>query len=286
VYTLERLAARCSHAELVQNPEDVEVLARLGVPRSRLHLLGNGIDLGRFDPTRVALERAVELRAEWGAGPGDVVCGVVGRLVWEKGYREVFAAASRLLPVLPHLRVVVAGPIEPDKPDAVDAAAIARARHAGVRFLGLRHDVEALYAAMDFYVLASHREGFPRSAMEAAAMGLPVIATNIRGCRQVVDDGRTGRLVPARDADALARAIEELAGDAELRRRLGAAGLAKARREFDQQRVIDTTLRVYDELLARHRSSRSFFERSCASEAQLRSKKPGGRPGRSGRNVI
>ena len=66
----------------------------------------------------------------------------------------------------------------------------------GVAFLGLRDDVEALYTAMDIYVLASHREGFPRSAMEAAAMGLPVVATDIRGCRQVVDDGRTGRLVP------------------------------------------------------------------------------------------
>src|SRR5438105_11867978 len=251
VYTLERLAARCSHAELVQNPEDVEVLARLGVPRSKLHLLGNGIDLARFDPSRVSPDRTAQLRAEMGAGPDDVVCGLVGRLVWEKGYREVFAAAARLRVTAPQVRVVVVGPHDSDKPDAITDADLDRARRDGVTFLGLRHDVEALYAAMDLYVLASHREGFPRSAMEAAAMGVPVVATNIRGCRQVVDDGRTGRLVPVGDVDALAGAIAALATDAELRRSLGEAARAKAQREFDQQRVIDTTLAVYEGLLAR-----------------------------------
>ena len=84
-----------------------------------------------------------------------------------------------------------------------------------------------LYAGMDVHVLASHREGFPRSAMEAAAMGLPVVATNIRGCRQVVDDGVTGRLVAVRDPRALAAAIGELAGDPELRRRFGARELKR-----------------------------------------------------------
>ena len=251
VYTLERLAASCSHAELVQNPEDVEVLARLGIPRAKLHLLGNGIDLARFDPSSVAGDRTAALRAEMGAGPDDVVCGLVGRLVWEKGYREVFAAASRLRATAPHLRVVVIGPRDADKPDAIGDADVERARRDGVTFLGLRHDVEALYTAMDIYVLASHREGFPRSAMEAAAMGVPVVATCIRGCRQVVDHGRTGRLVPVRDVDALADAIGALATDAGLRRSLGEAARVKAQREFDQQRVIDTTLAVYESLLAR-----------------------------------
>jgi glycosyltransferase involved in cell wall biosynthesis len=251
VYTLERLAARCSHAELVQNPEDVEVLVRLGIPRPKLHLLGNGVDLARFDPSRVASERRAALRVEVGAGPDDVVCGLVGRLVWEKGYREVFAAAARLRATLPHVRIVVIGPRDLDKRDGISDTDLDRARREGVTFLGLRHDVDALYAAMDIYVLASHREGFPRSAMEAAAMGVPVVATDIRGCRQVVDDGRTGRLVPVRDVDALVDAIGALAADAGLRRTLGEAARAKARREFDQQYVIDTTLAVYEKLLAR-----------------------------------
>ena len=179
---------------------------------------------------------------------------MVGRLVWEKGYREVFAAAARLRVTAPQVRVVVVGPHDSDKPDAITDADLDRARRDGVTFLGLRHDVEALYAAMDLYVLASHREGFPRSAMEAAAMGVPVVATRIRGCRQVVDDGRTGRLVPVRDATALADAIADLAADAGLRLTLGEAARAKAQREFDQQCVIDTTLAVYERLLARRTS--------------------------------
>ena len=114
-----------------------------------------------------------------------------------------------------------------------------------MRFLGHRDDPERLYGAFDIYVLASHREGFPRSAMEAAASGLPIVATDIRGCREVVDHDRTGLLVPARDPTALEAAIDRLAGDAAARRRLGDAALAKARREFDQRRVVARTLEAY-----------------------------------------
>jgi ribosomal protein S18 acetylase RimI-like enzyme len=181
-----------------------------------------------------------------------VVCGLVGRLVREKGYREVFAAAAQLRARLPQVRVVVIGPRDDDKADAITPIEIARAeREGGVRFVGLRHDVEAFYAAMDIHVLASHREGFPRSPMEASAMGVPVVATDIRGCRQAVDDGITGRLVPVRDAGALAAAIEALVLDSDERERMGRAARAKAIAEFDQRRVIETTLSVYDDLLSR-----------------------------------
>jgi glycosyltransferase involved in cell wall biosynthesis len=249
VYGLERVAALCSGAELVQNPEDLDVLARVGVARDKLTLLGNGIDLARFDPDRVDRARVAAVRRELGAGPDDVVCGVVGRLVWEKGYREVFDAAATLRARAPRVRVVVAGPRDPDKADAVRDHDIDAARAAGVQFVGFRDDVDALYAAMDVYVLASHREGWPRSAMEAAAMGVPVVATDVRGCREVVDHGITGMLVPKGDVHALATTIEKLAGDASLREELGRAGVRKARVEFDQQRVIDITLAVYERLL-------------------------------------
>ena len=249
VYGLERLAVTCSDAELVQNPEDITTLRRLRVPEAKIHLLGNGIDLGRFDPSRIAPARVAELRAAVGAGPDDVVCGLVGRLVWEKGYREVFTAVESLRRRLPNLRVFVAGPIDDAKADAVTRHDIEQAERSGIVFLGMRDDVDALYAAMDLYVLASHREGWPRSAMEAAAMGVPVIATDIRGCRQVVQDGVTGLLVPPRDAAALARAVETLALDGERRRAMGAAARDKAAAEFDEQRVIAVTLAVYEALL-------------------------------------
>ncbi|MEY2567275.1 MAG: hypothetical protein QOE35_1804 [Actinomycetota bacterium] len=251
VYGLERVAARCSDAELVQNPEDLEVLAGLGIPRSKLHLLGNGVDLRRFDPAAVPLERREAVRAELGLGPDDVVCGAVGRLVAEKGYRELFAAAAILASTAPQVKMVVVGPDEPDKADAITEEQLGQARASGVRLLGARDDMEDLYTAMDIYVLASHREGFPRSAMEAAAMRLPVIATDIRGCRQVVESGRTGTLVPPRRADALATAIAALASDQSLRRAMGQSGRDKALREFDDRRVIDITLGIYDQLGAR-----------------------------------
>jgi glycosyltransferase involved in cell wall biosynthesis len=246
VYALERLAAACSDVELIQNPEDLETLARLGVSREKLRLLGNGIDLDRFGSQPAGVREAV--RAELAVGDDQVVVGAVGRLVWEKGYAELFEAAGRILARRPDLAVVVAGPFDADKGDPLTPADVAAAEIAGVRFLGHRDDPERLYAAFDVYVLASHREGFPRSAMEAAASGLPIVATDIRGCREVVDHERTGLLVPARDPAALEAAIDRLVGEAGTRRRLGEAAAAKARDEFDQRRVIARTLEAYARL--------------------------------------
>lgn len=255
VYSLERLAAACSDAELLQNPEDLPVLRRLGVPASKLTVLGNGVDLRRFAPGRADVGAVATIRHEVGAGPDDLVCGAVGRLVAEKGYRELFAAARELRSELPGLRFVVVGPDDPAKADALTPAERARAEDAGVTFTGARTDMVDLYAAMDLYVLASYREGFPRSAMEAAAMGLPIVATDVRGCRQVVDHGRTGLLVPVRDAERLADAIAIVARDARRRRAMGRAARAKAVAEFDQERVIDVTLSTYERLLARARAT-------------------------------
>jgi len=252
VYGLERAAAFCSDAELVQNVEDLPVLRSLGVRENKLHLLGNGIDLTRFDPGRVAAAARVNLRAQWGATDDTIVCGIVGRLVAEKGYREIFRAARRLQTVAPQLQFVVVGPVDSDKTDALTREDIASAERIGnVHFAGAHDDIEACYAAFDMYALASYREGFPRSAMEAAAMGLPVVATDIRGCRQVVDDGVNGHLVRPRDSFALAEALADLASNEYLRTKMGAAGREKAASDFDQRRCIDITLGVYDELLGR-----------------------------------
>jgi glycosyltransferase involved in cell wall biosynthesis len=257
VYGLERVASTCSDAELLQNVEDLSTLRRLRIPARKLRVLGNGIDLARFDPTRADPSRVEVLRKEMGAEPGDVLCGLVGRLVWEKGYREVLEAAARLCERVPNLRFAIIGPSDPDKADAVRASDIAAAERLGnVRFLGSREDVDDLYAAMDLFVLASYREGFPRTPMEAAAMGLPVIATDIRGCRQVVDDGRNGLLVPLRNVDALCAAIDHVATRPDVRARMGAAGREKALQDFDQERVIAITLETYERALAAHRGSR------------------------------
>jgi glycosyltransferase involved in cell wall biosynthesis len=252
VYGLERVAAKCSQAELVQNVEDIPVLKRLGIPTDKLHLLGNGIDLDRFDRERVAPDARATLRRSWNIADDAVVCGLVGRLVWEKGYREVIEAARVLRDRAPDLQIVVVGPRDEAKAGAITAADVERAEALGnIRFVGEYSDVESCYAAFDLYALASHREGFPRSAMEAAAMGLPVVATDIRGCRQVVDDGRTGFLVPVRDSRSLANALLDLAADPVRRKEMSVAAREKALKDFDQQRCIDVTLNAYEALLAR-----------------------------------
>jgi len=248
VYGLERVAAACSHAELLQSVEDVEVLRRLGVPARRIQVLGNGVDLSRFSvPTVVEREAA---RSRLGLRPDQVAVGVVARLVWEKGLAEVIEAATVMSSTHPQVRWLVVGPLDSDKSDGLAPADLDRvSAESGITFLGERSDVEDFYRALDMYVLASHREGFPRSAMEAAASGLPLVVTDIRGCRQVVDDGVNGRLVRPRDAASLGEAVSMVAADAELRTRMGEASRAKAVREFDQQQVIDITLATYRRLL-------------------------------------
>ena len=170
----------------------------------------------------------------------------------EKGYPELFAAAADLRAHA--LRTCASwsiGPDDRDKADALDADDRARAAAAGVRFLGHRDDVERLYAGMDMLVLASHREGFPRAAMEAAAMGVPVVATDIRGCRQVVDDGVTGSArAAARSGRARRRDRDARDRSPSSRARMGAARAPRREREFDQQRCIDITLATYRRLLA------------------------------------
>lgn len=250
VYGLERFAALFSDVELVQNPEDVATLRRLRIPARKLVTLGNGIDLARFDATRLPPAEVARCRAELGGTPDTVLVGAVSRLVWEKGLRELFAAAAELRQRCPRARFVVVGPLDPEKGDGLQPADLDRiSGETGIVFTGERHDVEVVYAALDVYVLASHREGFPRSAMEASAAGTPVVATDIRGCRQVVDHGASGLLFPVRDAAALADAVARVVDDDALRARLGAGAAARARSHFDQRQVIDLTLEAYRRLL-------------------------------------
>jgi glycosyltransferase involved in cell wall biosynthesis len=253
VYALERAASLCSGAELVQNSEDFDVLARLGVPRDKLVQLGNGVDLRRFRPAadgQARQQARQQARADLGIDGDAVVVGTVARLVWQKGFRELFAAAERVRGAHPDIVFVVVGGSDPDKADAISPEELAAARRRGrIVFAGSRDDMERVYPGFDLFVLPSHREGFPRSAMEAAATGLPVIATDIRGCRQVVSHGQTGLLVPLHDPEHLARAVEELAVDPALRRRMGTAGRRKAEAEFDDRAVVTKTLEAYERVL-------------------------------------
>jgi glycosyltransferase involved in cell wall biosynthesis/ribosomal protein S18 acetylase RimI-like enzyme len=243
VYSLEAVAARFSDVELHQNEEDLALCRRTHIlPKPKGQLLGNGVDLDRFDRGNVDAGTRARLRAELEVGEDTVVVGMVGRLVAEKGYPELFEAATKLGD---GYLVVVVGPDDPEKADALPPGAVENAKAAGVRFLGMRTDIEDVYSSMDVFVLPSHREGFPRAAMEAAAMGLPIVATDIRGCRQVVDDGVNGLLVPVMDPEALASAIRKIGDDPGLRRKMAEASARISRERFDENEVVRIVMESY-----------------------------------------
>ena len=242
VYTLEAIAAHCSDAELVQNPEDLALLHRRKIaPKARL--LGNGVDLVRFDPARVDADARRAARAELGVGDDAVVVGAVGRLVAEKGFPELFEACARLDPE--RVTLVVVGGEDPEKASALAPEVLAAARARGVRLLGHRDDIERLYGAFDVFVLASHREGYPRAAMEAAAMGLPLVVSDVRGCREVVVPGRNGELVAIGDARGLAAAISRLVEDSQSRAEQGRASREIALERFDERSIVRIVLDTY-----------------------------------------
>lgn len=251
---------------LFQSREDMTVATRWRIASpTRIHYQGNGIDVHRFDPARIPAERRLALRREWGFPADAFVIGMVGRLVREKGYEEFFAAADALSPRWPHVRFLVVGPVESDQRDTLNIEAecppTLRPR---LHWLGMRLDMPELYSTMDVFVLPSYREGIPRALMEASAMGLPVVASDIRGCREVVVAGQTGLLVPPRDPVALAVAIEAVIKHPTEAKAMGQAGRAHILAHFDEAQVVDRLITFYRNVLGAEGRSRSYHDPTCA----------------------
>jgi glycosyltransferase involved in cell wall biosynthesis len=248
---MERLAAKCSDTILSQNREDMAtaVAERIAKPE-QMKWLGNGIDVARFDRQRLLDTTLEDLRQEICIDSQAPVIGFVGRLVEEKGILDLLEAAKVVVQAIPNAQFLIVGPYDDDKPDALRPDVAERyGVAANCRFVGMRDDMPELYALMDVLVLPSYREGFPRAPMEASAMGIPTLVTDIRGCREAVDHGDNGLMFPVGDADALARALIELLGDEGRRAQMGAAGRRIAEERFDEQRVFDRVLSEYERLL-------------------------------------
>lgn len=248
---LETVCAHLSHFILSQNPDDIETFVKEGIaPRSKLRFLGNGIDVRRFHAPSVPAEKTARLRAELGILPGQIVVGFVGRFVIEKGILELVSAMAEVAKEVPSVRLLIVGPDKEQKSDAIrrDDPRFDPVRDIAV-FPGLRDDMPEMYSLMDLFVLPSHREGFPRSPMEAASMARPVIVTDITGCRETVQDGQTGYLFPQGDAAALAAKILDLLRSPERARAFGQAGRALAEERFDEQIVFQIVADTYRELL-------------------------------------
>jgi glycosyltransferase involved in cell wall biosynthesis len=175
---------------------------------------------------------------------------LAARLLWDKGLAEFVEAARILREQGRAITFLLAGTPDPGNPAAVPEQIIRDWTEQGLmQWLGHVEDMAKLLASVDMMVLPSYREGLPKSLIEAAACGLPLVTTNVPGCREVVTDGVDGLLVPARDAVALAAAMARLLDDKALAARLGQAARVKALAEFDERIVIERTLAVYQELL-------------------------------------
>jgi len=219
-----------------QNPDDRREFVRLAlVEEGRSHLIrGSGVDTAYFCPPADARKER----------PATVL--MVGRLLREKGVREFVEAAAIVRKRLPGVQFLLAGDSDPGNPSSIEPNLIAEWQGRGdVSFLGHRADVRELTQAADLAVLPSYREGMPRSLLEAAACGLPLVATDVPGCREIVSNGVNGLLVPPFDSRRLAEAIIELLIDSDRRNAMGKRSRAIACDRFSQDRVVRETMGVY-----------------------------------------
>ena len=238
---LYRLTSALSDGVTFQTAHDADVLygAASGARRSALVIPGgSGVDLAVFSAEAVSAEARREMRAALGISPDAAVVTMASRLLYDKGVVEFVEAARAVRARRPEAVFVLAGARDVDNRASVTEEDLAAWGDSGdVLLPGHVSDVPCLLAVSDVVALPSYHEGVPRALIEAAAMGRAIVATAIPGAAEVVEDGVNGTLVPPRDADALAAAIEALLGNAEMRARYGAAGRRKAEREFDEEVV-------------------------------------------------
>ncbi|MGE8616323.1 MAG: glycosyltransferase family 4 protein [Achromobacter spanius] len=223
---------------IFQNANDRDLLKSLGAVRDEqvVMIRGAGVDLDAY-------------RASPEPPAPPVVVTMVARLLRDKGVREFVEAAAMLRARGVPVTMQLVGGLDAGNPaSATQQEVDAWQRDGAVQALGERSDIAELYAASHIAVLPSYREGLPKSLIEAAACGRAVVTTDVPGCRDAIEPGQTGLLVPVRDAQSLADAIARLAEDAALRQRMGAAGRALAESEFDIKRVARVHVELYDAL--------------------------------------
>lgn len=230
---------------ILQNPDDVILFERSGlIDPSHIRLIhGSGVDCRRFQPQSVAPLHSSRV-------PRVLLA---ARLLWDKGMNEYVHAARVLRAQGRKVAFVLAGTPDTGNPGAVPEAAIRAWIDEGLlEWLGHVDDMQALFASVDIMVLPSYYgEGLPKSLIEAAACALPIITTDIPGCREVVTDGIDGLIIPPRDGDALAEAIARMLDNPSMAVGLGQAACKKAREQFDERIVIEKTLKVYNEVVIR-----------------------------------
>lgn len=251
---LERFGGKMTDYLFTQSDEDRQTAIREKIiQEDHVRTIGNGIDLERFNPEAVLSEIREARLKEFDIPPDAPVIGIIGRLVREKGYFELVEAAEKLNEKFPDCRFLCIGSALKSDHDDSQSAILRSIRNAGLQnrfiFAGLRKDIPELLSIMSIYTLPSWREGMPRSIIEAMAMELPVVATDIRGCREEVIHGESGFIVPPRDGNSLYMALEELLSHPEKAVEFGKAGRKRAEKEFSEELVLDRQLEIYENLI-------------------------------------
>jgi glycosyltransferase involved in cell wall biosynthesis len=222
---------------IFENGDDCEDVIRAGlVKRSRSVVIrGAGVNISEFSPSS-------EPR-------GDLIVILAARMLWDKGVGE-FVDAARLLKARGlRARCVLVGMVDKESPSAIAEEQLRRWEAEGiVEWLGHREDMADVYTSSHIVVLPSYAEGLPMVLLEAAACARPLIATRVRGCREIVRDGENGLLVPVKDAHALAQAIMVLLNEGALRERMGTRSREIAVTEFGSERIAGETIAVYRRL--------------------------------------
>lgn len=212
---------------------------------------GNGVDAtGRFRPLGESVR--AEARTKHGIPPEALVVGFVGRFVFDKGIVELADAWQQLRASDPSLHLMLAGDLDDAAPIPAEVMEVFRS-DPRVHFTGFETNMPPLYSAMDVVALPTYREGFPNVALEAAAMGLPIVATSVLGCVDAVQDGVTGMLVQPRDPVGLAAGLRSYLADPSRRATQGAAARRRVLADFRREAIWKAIAGEYRELLARRR---------------------------------
>ncbi|MBL8138823.1 MAG: glycosyltransferase [Acidobacteria bacterium] len=217
------------------------ILAADGIPRARITVVHDGIDVDRV--THIP---AANLHQEFWFPHGSPVLVNVGALVPHKGQKFLVDAMARVRRSVPDAQLVIFG--EGELRPALEAQIRELGLHKHVVLAGFRDDVLALTKSADVFVMSSVTEGLGSTLLDAMAMGLAIVGTRAGGIPEAVVDGTTGLLVPPGNSEALADAIVRLLGDATSRRRMGDAGRARVAAQFGVDRLVDGTLAVYERL--------------------------------------
>lgn len=223
---------------IVQNSVDKALIESFGVSAGRIALIsGAGVDLSSFPPKPEPCD--------------PVVVAMVSRMLWDKGVRDLVEAARILMQHEHNVRIRLVGPMDASNPSSIPETNLkAWVAEGIVEWSGPTSDVASVWANAHIGVLPSYREGLPKSLLEAAACGRPLIATDVPGCRDVVVHEETGLLVPPKNPRALAEAIVRLARDAPLRARLGNAARERVKAHFSVEQVVEQTLSLYRSIQA------------------------------------